>query len=143
MFGQMNEIERLLPHRGSFLFVDRILSASKHEIVGVKTFDSTNAFLRGSFPGHDYVPGMILIESMAQCGGAGIRKLGIADGVFALVSIIEVKFLRAVNYDTPVIYKIRNHKIGEKLISQSGIALYEHETAVEGSWMSMKMEERS
>lgn len=135
----MNEIEKLLPHRGSFLFVDKILSANQQEIVGIKTFDSTNPFLRGSFPDHGYVPGMILIESMAQCGGAGIRKLGLADGVFALVSIKDAKFLKGVNYDSPVIYKITNIKIGEKLISQQGIILFESEIAVEASWMSMKM----
>ena len=125
----MNEIEKLLPHRGSFLFVDRIISANEKEIVGVKTFDGTNTFLRGSFPKQGYVPGMILIESMAQCGGAGVRKLALADGIFALVSIKNAKFLRGVNYD----------KIGEKLISQSGIILYEGDTAVEAAWMSIKM----
>lgn len=135
----MNEIEKLLPHRASFLFVDRIISANEKEIVGVKTFDGTNTFLRGSFPEQGYVPGMILIESMAQCGGAGVRKLALADGIFALVSIKNAKFLRGVNYDTPVTYKIRNNKIGEKLISQSGIILYEGDTAVEAAWMSIKM----
>ena len=135
----MNEIEKLLPHRGSFLFVDKIISATRQEIIGTKTFDGTNAFLRGSFPDHDYVPGMILIESMAQCGGAGIRKLGLASGIFALVSIKDAKFLKGVNYDTPVTYKIKNIKIGEKLISQSGVILFGDETAVEASWMSLKM----
>lgn len=136
----MNEIEKLLPHRGSFLFVDKILSASRREIIGTKTFDGSNAFLRGSFPDHNYVPGMILIESMAQCGGAGIRKLGLASGIFALVSIKDAKFLKGVNYDMPVTYKIKNVKVGEKLISQSGIILFDNETAVEASWMSLKME---
>ena len=139
----MNEIEKLLPHRGSFLFVDKILSADKQEIVGIKTFDGTNVFLRGSFPDHDYVPGMILIESMAQCGGAGIRKLGLADGIFGLVSIKAAKFLKGVNYDTPVTYKIKNIKVREKLISQSGIILFKNETAVEASWMSLKMDSGS
>lgn len=139
----MNEIEKLLPHRGSFLFVDKILSASEHEIVGVKTFNGTNDFLRGSFPGHGYVPGMILIESMAQCGGAGIRKLGLADGIFALVSIKDAKFLKGVNYDTPVTYKIKNVKVRDNLISQSGVILFDNETAVEASWMSLKMDSAS
>lgn len=135
----MNEIEKLLPHRGSFLFVDKILSTNEKEIVGIKTFDGTNAFFRGSFPGHDYVPGMILIESMAQCGGAGIRKLGLAEGIFALVSIKDAKFLKGVNYDSPVTYKIKNIKVRDNLISQSGVILFDNEIAVEASWMSMKM----
>ncbi len=136
----MNEIEKLLPHRGSFLFVDKILSVSELEIVGTKTFDGTNSFFRGSFPDHHYVPGMILIESMAQCGGAGIRKLGLAEGVFALVSIQGAKFLKGVNYDTPVTYKIQNLKIGEKLIKQAGVIISENDIVAEASWMSMKME---
>ena len=136
----MSEIEKLLPHRGSFLFVDKILSVSESEIVGTKTFDGTNSFLRGSFPDHRYVPGMILIESMAQCGGAGVRKLGLAEGVFALVSIQGARFLKGVNFDTPVTYKIQNLKIGEKLIKQSGVIISENDVAAEASWMSMKME---
>ncbi|WP_232424845.1 3-hydroxyacyl-ACP dehydratase FabZ family protein [Algoriphagus resistens] len=90
-----NYIETLIPHRYPFLFVGEILSVSVDEIVGTKTFSKTkDEMLGGSFPGFGYIPGMILIESMAQCGGAGIKKLGLANGFFGLVSMDKVRFLK-------------------------------------------------
>lgn len=41
--------------------------------------------LTGSFPDYEYIPGMIIIESMAQCGGAGIKKAKLADGFLGLL----------------------------------------------------------
>ena len=76
----MSEVESLIPHRPPFLYLDRILTATEFEIIGIKTFSDSDQFLRGSFPEFDFVPGMVLIESMAQCGGAGIKKLGQGSG---------------------------------------------------------------
>jgi 3-hydroxyacyl-[acyl-carrier-protein] dehydratase len=66
----MKEIEILIPQRPPFLYVDRIVSATKDEITGTNMFSCSNEFLRGSFADHYFVPGVILIEAMAQCGGA-------------------------------------------------------------------------
>jgi 3-hydroxyacyl-[acyl-carrier-protein] dehydratase len=77
----MKEIEILVPQRNPFLFVDKLLSASREEIIGTHIFSDSNQFLRGSFPDYYFVPGAILIEAMAQCGGAGIRKMGLADSL--------------------------------------------------------------
>lgn len=69
-------IEKLIPHRSPFLFVDKIISANEKQIIGIKTFDKAiDKMATGSFSDFDFIPGMILIESMAQCGGAGIKKL--------------------------------------------------------------------
>ncbi|PZQ91347.1 MAG: beta-hydroxyacyl-ACP dehydratase, partial [Flavobacterium johnsoniae] len=71
------DIENLIPHRAPFLFVDEIISVDKEQIIGVKKFDDTNFILKGNFPEFNYIPGTILLESMAQCGGAGVRLLGV------------------------------------------------------------------
>jgi 3-hydroxyacyl-[acyl-carrier-protein] dehydratase len=65
----MKEIETLIPHRNPFLYVDKISSLSKEEFVWTTVFSDANEFLTGSFPEFNYVPGVILIEAMAQCGG--------------------------------------------------------------------------
>ena len=88
----MKEIETLIPHRNPFLYIDEIISLSKDEIVGQSVFSDTNTFLKGSFCGTDFVPGVILIEAMAQCGGAGIKKLGLADGLFGLANIENASY---------------------------------------------------
>jgi 3-hydroxyacyl-[acyl-carrier-protein] dehydratase len=133
-------IEDLLPHRAPFLFVDDIISANKEEIVAVKTFDSDSSeWLKGSFPEYNFVPGTILIESMAQCGGAAIKQMGIMDGLFALTSIEHAEFFRGVEYDEPIKYVIENLRISEKLIKQSGVAYIGDQPALEATWLCVRM----
>ncbi|WP_339813934.1 beta-hydroxyacyl-ACP dehydratase [uncultured Imperialibacter sp.] len=140
MIGKQQTIENLLPHRTPFLFVDDIVSVDKEEIVAVKTFDSeTNLWLKGSFPEHNFVPGTILIESMAQCGGAAIKQMGIMDGLFALTSIEHAEFFKGVEYDQPVKYVIKNIRISDKLIKQSGIAYVNELLALEATWLCVRM----
>jgi len=66
----INEIMRILPHRFPFLLVDRIV---EHEpgkkIVGLKNVTINEPFFPGHFPGHPVMPGVLIIEAMAQVGG--------------------------------------------------------------------------
>lgn len=134
-------IEELIPHRAPFLFVDEILSVSNEEIVAVNTFDDKeNNLLKGSFPGFNFVPGTILIESMAQCGGAGVRLLGVTNGVFALAHIETAQFLKGVEYGMQVKYIIKNVRLSEKIIKQQGKAYVGDDVVLEASWMSIRIE---
>ena len=136
-----NTIESLIPHRYPFLFVDEILSASVEEIVGVKTFSkSRDEMLAGSFPEVGFIPGMILIESMAQCGGAGIKILGLADGFFGLVSMNGVRFFKGVSFDEEVKYVVKNIRVSERLIKQEGVAYANDEPVAEASWICAKLD---
>ena len=66
----INEIMKILPHRHPFLLVDRIV---EHEpgkkIVGIKNVTINEPFFPGHFPGHPVMPGVLIIEAMAQVGG--------------------------------------------------------------------------
>jgi 3-hydroxyacyl-[acyl-carrier-protein] dehydratase len=66
----INEIMKILPHRHPFLLVDRIV---EHEpgkkIVGLKNVTINEPFFPGHFPGHPVMPGVLIIEAMAQVGG--------------------------------------------------------------------------
>jgi 3-hydroxyacyl-[acyl-carrier-protein] dehydratase len=140
MTAQPDNIEQLIPHRTPFLFVDEILSVTKEEIVGIKTFNDSDTMLKGSFPEFNFVPGVILIESMAQCGGAGIKILGIADGLFGLASIETARFLSGAAYNKPVKYVIKNIRVSDKLIKQSGIAYVAEIPVLEATWLCVKIE---
>lgn len=62
----------ILPHREPFLFLDRLLSHSLNGSVGEVTFGAERDFFRGHFPDYPIVPGVILLEAMAQTAAAGV-----------------------------------------------------------------------
>jgi 3-hydroxyacyl-[acyl-carrier-protein] dehydratase len=136
------DIEKLIPHRAPFLFVDEVTAASPKEITAIKTFDRTEVNLQGSFQDFGFVPGTILIESMAQAGGAGVRLLEITNGIFALVQIEHAQFFAGVPFGEMITYTITNHRLSEKIIKQSGKAHVNGSLVMEASWMSIKIDER-
>ena len=65
------QIGELIPHRDPFLFLDELRDIKRLETAtGIKTFNENEEFFKGHFPGHPIVPGVILIEMMAQAGAA-------------------------------------------------------------------------
>lgn len=135
----MREIETLIPHRTPFLYVDELIELSKEEITGIKTFSENDAFLSGSFPEFSFVPGVILIEAMAQCGGAGIKKLNLADGLFGLANIEQATFYKGVPYHAIFKMVIRNIKITGKFIKQSGAGYVSDQLCVAVTWTCIKL----
>ncbi len=95
----VEEILRILPHRYPFLLVDRILSLSPgREIVGIKNVTINEPFFQGHFPDYPIMPGVLIVESMAQVGGVlAVRSGESQEGqrVFFL-GIDRAKFRRPV-----------------------------------------------
>ncbi|WP_343852516.1 beta-hydroxyacyl-ACP dehydratase [Algoriphagus jejuensis] len=134
-----HRITDLLPHRDPFLFVDQVISSTTSEIVATKIFSKKDKWLKGSFPDSGFIPGMILVESMAQCGGAGIKLLGLAEGIFALTSIEKVQFFAGAGFNKEIKYIIKNQRISSSIIKQSGTAMMGDSKLLEASWMSVKV----
>ncbi len=98
--GQLdiNDIKRILPHRYPFLLVDRILEVEDGKrIVGIKNVSAGEQFFTGHFPGRPVMPGVLVVEAMAQT--AGVLMLSRKENIGKLayfMSISNVKFRRVV-----------------------------------------------
>jgi 3-hydroxyacyl-[acyl-carrier-protein] dehydratase len=67
----INEIEQILPHRYPFLLIDRVIEIDrKQRIVALKNVTVNEPFFRGHFPGYPVMPGVLIIEAIAQAGAA-------------------------------------------------------------------------
>jgi len=134
-----NEIESLLPHREPFLFVDEIIQADEKKIVAKHVFTEKEFFFKGHFPEYPVVPGVILVETMAQSGGAGLRKLGVLGGnsLFFLASVDKVKFRRQVRPGDELRSEVENLRVSPKMVKQSGKAYVGDELAAEAEWMCL------
>ena len=95
----INEIQQILPHRPPFLLVDRILELEPDKrIVGIKNVSMNEPFFVGHFPSFPVMPGVLIVEAMAQTGGV-LVMYGVPDASQRLVlfaSIEEAKFRRPV-----------------------------------------------
>ncbi len=93
-------IQKVLPHRYPFLLVDRVVEFEAHKrIVGIKNVTINEPFFQGHFPGHPVMPGVLVIEAMAQAGGVLTqisRGLCGGDRLFYLVKVDNVRFSRMV-----------------------------------------------
>ena len=105
----------LLPHRAPFLFVDELISADETGALARYTFTTEkNDFFKGHFPEHPVVPGVVLVETMAQAAGAAIvarKVLGEGVPLFFLAHVDGVKFRRQVVPGDTLTTVVENTKI--------------------------------
>ncbi|MFV0505132.1 MAG: bifunctional UDP-3-O-[3-hydroxymyristoyl] N-acetylglucosamine deacetylase/3-hydroxyacyl-ACP dehydratase [Bacteroidales bacterium] len=103
----VNEIKRLLPHRYPFLLVDKILHKSKTSIIGVKNVTANEAFFQGHFPEEPLMPGVLLVEAMAQTGGVlMIGNMGEGEFSTYFAKINNIKFRKKVVPGDTVVMKL-------------------------------------
>ena len=136
----IEDIMKALPHRYPFLLVDRILEIEpKKRIVGLKNVTINEPFFQGHFPGHPIMPGVLIIEAMAQVGG--VLLMGEVEGseskVVYFMSLDNVKFRRPVKPGDQLIFEIEMTQMRGMVVKMRGIAKVDGEVVCEADMAAM------
>ena len=92
------QIQKILPHRYPFLMVDRIikLDLENGEIVGQKNATINEEFFQGHFPNVPIMPGVLILEALAQTGGILVHQKGYDSKIALLLNVNSAKFRRPI-----------------------------------------------
>ena len=104
----VNQIQKILPHRQPFLFVDKIMEISEEGIIGIKNVSMNEEFFKGHFPEAPVFPGVLQIEAMAQVGGIfALSKVPDPENYLTFfMSIDKVKFKNQVIPGDTIVFKL-------------------------------------
>jgi beta-hydroxyacyl-ACP dehydratase FabZ len=89
----VNEIRQILPHRYPFLLVDRIVELEAERVVGIKNVTINEPFFNGHFPDIPVMPGVLIVEAMAQTAGILVLR-GMEDRKSKLVLLVSIDAAR-------------------------------------------------
>ena len=130
---EASEIEKFLPHRYPFLLIDRILEMQvepEKRLIGVKNISMNEPFFQGHFPGNPVMPGVLIIESMAQAAGMlanlDAELHGKTGELYYLVKIDKARFSKTVVPGDQLILDV----IQKRILRRMG--LYECQALVDG-----------
>jgi UDP-3-O-[3-hydroxymyristoyl] N-acetylglucosamine deacetylase/3-hydroxyacyl-[acyl-carrier-protein] dehydratase len=136
----IEDIMKVLPHRYPFLLVDRILEIEeKKRIVGLKNVTINEPFFQGHFPGHPIMPGVLIIEAMAQVGGMLLMgSIGDPENkVVYFMSLDNVKFRRPVRPGDQLRLELEIVQIRGAVCKMRGVGLVEGEVVAEADMAAM------
>jgi UDP-3-O-[3-hydroxymyristoyl] N-acetylglucosamine deacetylase/3-hydroxyacyl-[acyl-carrier-protein] dehydratase len=139
------DIAKLLPHRYPFLLIDKIMELSSNHVVGVKNVTMNEQFFQGHFPGSPVMPGVLLIEAMAQTGGVLVLKT-VPDPENYLtyfMKIDNVRFKQRVMPGDTVVFKLELlSPIRRGLCHMKGVAYVRDKAVMEAEMLAQIVKEK-
>jgi UDP-3-O-[3-hydroxymyristoyl] N-acetylglucosamine deacetylase / 3-hydroxyacyl-[acyl-carrier-protein] dehydratase len=136
----IDDIMKVIPHRYPFLFVDRILELEPGKrVVGIKNVTINEPFFAGHFPGHPIMPGVLIIEAMAQVGG--MLLMGSIDApeskVVYFISLDNVKWRKPVKPGDQLRFELEVIQLRGTVCKMRGIAKVDGEVVAEADMAAM------
>lgn len=133
----VNEIKTFLPHRFPFLLVDKITEIKDNYIVGVKNVTVNEPFFQGHFPEEPVMPGVLLIEAMAQCGGLYVLHDKTEKYSTYFIRIDNVKFRKKVIPGDTLLFRIElTSPIRRGIANMKGLCYVGDTVVAEGDFMA-------
>ncbi len=131
------EIQRILPHRYPFLLVDRVIEIDPpHRAVGIKQVSINEPFFQGHFPEYPVMPGVLIVEAMAQVGGVAVLASPEYENKLALFAGIDnVRFKRQVKPGDTLRIEVTVAQIRRGIGMGAGTATVDGELACRGDIM--------
>lgn len=133
-FIHIKEIQKILPHRYPFLLVDRVLEVKKGKsIIAIKNVTYNEPFFNGHFPEHKIMPGVLIIEALAQTGGILVYHSvpDPEDKIMLLSKINSAKFRRPVIPGDQIEFHVNLVKMKNRFCEVKGKAYVDGEIVVE------------
>jgi len=136
----ITEIMKLLPHRYPFILVDRVVELIEGDkIIALKNVTINEPFFAGHFPGAPIMPGVLIIEAMAQTGGilfAVSQPEEKRGGPVYFMGMDKVKFRKPVVPGDQLFFEVKILNMRSKAVKMSGIATVEGKCVAEAEFMA-------